>query len=209
MHHLSDFPKTTKHLVSWWVQELASPRSEASGKKDCTTVNTVGSSVKWLNDQERKDQIPVRVNHYFCILNQLCLFSFRDWIVPHDPGVRLSAVGCGPHLQGGDGPGQEQGGVQGALLGLFQRTRQTKGTVTTDESACHNSLCTSVWVWNKITAVVLFWSALQIMCFHFTTFNSSCSGNIFYCLTFSLDLLMFCLIVLLLALIKRRIYFNT
>ncbi|KAF0034241.1 hypothetical protein F2P81_014307 [Scophthalmus maximus] len=37
---LSNFPKTTKHLVSWWVQERASPRSEASGNKDCMTLNT-------------------------------------------------------------------------------------------------------------------------------------------------------------------------
>lgn len=45
--------------------------------------------------------------------------TFRHRVIPHDPGVWLSTVRDGPHLQGGDHPGQEQGSVQGALHGLF------------------------------------------------------------------------------------------
>lgn len=37
--------------------------------------------------------------------------SCRDRVVAHDLGVRLSAVWDGPHLQGGDHPGQEQRSV--------------------------------------------------------------------------------------------------
>lgn len=83
--------------------------------------------------------------------------SFRNWVMAHDPGVWLSAVWDGPHLQGGDHPGQEQTSVQGALHSLFPRTWQTKGTrtklfITLDDSACHKSLWTAVWVWNEIIA---------------------------------------------------------
>lgn len=36
----SSFPKTSRLLVSWWVQEQASPPSGASGSRDSTTGNT-------------------------------------------------------------------------------------------------------------------------------------------------------------------------
>lgn len=68
----------------------------------------------------------------------------------NDPGVWLSAVRDGPHLQGRDHPGQEQESVQGTLHCLFQRTWQTKGTdninlsKSVTESAQLTSL-TAVW----------------------------------------------------------------
>lgn len=56
------------------------------------------------------------------------LLSRRHRVVPDDPGVWLPAVRDRPHLQGGDHPSQEQECVQGALHGLLERARQTKGT---------------------------------------------------------------------------------
>lgn len=63
-------------------------------------------------------------------VKQLVPVTFRNRVVPHDPGVWLSSERGRPHLQRGDHPGQEQRCVQGALHGVFQRTRQTKGTST-------------------------------------------------------------------------------
>lgn len=109
--------------------------------------------------------------------------SFRNRVRADDPGVWLSAVWDGPHLQGGDHPGQEQTSVQGALHGLFQRTRQTKGTriklyITLDDSACHKSLWTAVWVWNEITAQ--------------KRLNKNCCGYILKCSLTPFDNMTFC-----------------
>lgn len=50
VHHHSNFPKTTKHLVSWWVQEQVSPRSEVSGNRDYMTLNTKVGFFSFLRD---------------------------------------------------------------------------------------------------------------------------------------------------------------
>lgn len=54
-------------------------------------------------------------------------WSPRDEPLPHGPGVRVPAIQDRPHLQGGDAPGQEQGGLQRTVHGLLPGARQTKG----------------------------------------------------------------------------------
>lgn len=80
-----------------------------------TLLSNNGSQRFWSSDYHVYNEVTLTV-------------TFRNWVGPHDPGLWLSAVWGGPHLQRGDHPGQEQWSVQGALHSLFQRTWQTKGT---------------------------------------------------------------------------------
>lgn len=60
-------------------------------------------------------------------MDLLWISSNRHQVLSNASGVRVSTVANGPHLQGGDHPGQEQGSVSRALHCVFTRTWKTKG----------------------------------------------------------------------------------
>lgn len=91
-HHPSNFPKTTKHLVSWWVPEQVSPHSEASGSRDFLTVNTkVGSFSFSIQDTAGHVQANV-FSKKIKKLKATLPIDPRHRVIPHDPGVRLPAI---------------------------------------------------------------------------------------------------------------------
>lgn len=61
----SGFPKTTKHLASWWAPGRASPPSGASGSRGCLTFNTKvrGNNLKqWYHRQTPESHRPIGTN---------------------------------------------------------------------------------------------------------------------------------------------------
>lgn len=135
MRSLRSFPepqpsacqRTAKSHASLLDQEQASPPSEASGNRDFTTLKIKASF---------KPEIPLSIHDtvsrkYIVMMrlriSALWISSNRHQVLPNAPGVRLSTVANGPHLQGGDHPGQEQGSVSRTLHCVLTRAWKTKG----------------------------------------------------------------------------------
>lgn len=95
---------------SFWQQRLYDLENKGEFQfQKCKKLDTVS----------RKYTVMIRM--------ALWISSNRHQVLSNAPGVRVSTVANGPHLQGGNHPGQEQGSVSRALHCVLTRAWKTKG----------------------------------------------------------------------------------